>query len=73
VQGWVNGAVANNGVLLEQDAAPLVNGLPTQTQFGRGISRIVAQRPALSICFKVNCAASAADCDGNAPTGARRT
>ena len=47
-QGWVNLSVPNNGVLLKQDSAPLVNGAQTQTQIRSRDYGVVNQRPLLS-------------------------
>ncbi|MEO7330917.1 MAG: MopE-related protein, partial [Minicystis sp.] len=59
VQGWVNGTIPNHGFLIDQPETTL-------TRYRTQEWLAVAQRPRLSVCYSVPCAAGTADCDGNA-------
>jgi hypothetical protein len=61
-QSWTSGAVANNGILLEQAAA-------TQTNIKSSEWAVVSLRPKLAICYQLPCAANTGDCDGNGVNG----
>jgi hypothetical protein len=58
LQGWLDGTVPNDGVLLEQTIAPGANTLFRSSEWFP-----VAQRPSLDVCFTVTCPAGFADCN----------
>ncbi|MFO0762940.1 MAG: DNRLRE domain-containing protein [Byssovorax sp.] len=62
-QAWVNDPTSNRGILIEQDGSTL------QTKYKSGEYSVSSQRPVFNVCYKVNCAAGFADCDGKAADG----
>jgi putative metal-binding protein len=58
MQGWIDGSIPNQGILLEQASAP-----NAETQYRSSEWFPVAQRPALNVCFTVTCPAGFADCN----------
>jgi hypothetical protein len=67
VQGWLSGAIPNDGVLVEQ---PMVAG--QYTTFRSGEWPTVSLRPSLQVCYTVTCPAGFADCDGNPQNGCEK-
>jgi alpha-tubulin suppressor-like RCC1 family protein len=62
VQAWVDGTAANNGFLIDQLETSL-------TRYKTSEWVLPAQRPFLSVCYKVICAPGFADCNDNAADG----
>ncbi|MFO0762990.1 MAG: DNRLRE domain-containing protein [Byssovorax sp.] len=62
VQGWVNGSIPNNGILIEQAAA-------STTKFMSSEWAVVGSRPKLKVCYQVTCGPNNADCDLDGTNG----
>jgi Concanavalin A-like lectin/glucanases superfamily len=66
VSGWVNGAVPQDGILLEQ---PPVSGVSTVVLTSEYPPALSGYHPTLFVCFTTTCAAGTADCNGNGADG----
>jgi hypothetical protein len=62
VRAWVEGTIANDGILLRQAE-------PALTRYKSSEWGVLTQRPRLDLCYGLACGAGTADCDGSIQTG----